>query len=112
MDNRASYIYNNNLKRRIFYAFKSQTINEKNNIYEQKLKQKTEQGIKTHELSMKQQLEDLMELIMKAEDRLKHENRKKVQTKLMLDQIVLKGISALNIQALGLSQNTLTGIEC
>ena len=53
----------------------------------------------------------LVQLIYKAEEKLKHENRKKVQTKLQLDQIVLRGISALNMKALALSQNSLNGMD-
>ena len=49
-------------------------------------------------------------LISKAQEKLKHENRKKVQVKLMLDQMVLRGVSALNLQAMALSQNSLQGI--
>jgi peroxiredoxin family protein len=109
MENRAHLIYSKNLKKRIFTAFKGLTIFEKNNLYEQRLRERTDQALKNYELNMKRQLDDLMELVLKAEEKLKHENRKKVQTKLQLDQIVLRGISALNLQALGLSQNTLTG---
>jgi hypothetical protein len=85
------------------------TIYEKNNLYEQRLKERTDEALQNYELSLKKQYDDLMELVLRAEDKLKHENRKKVQTKLQLDQIVLRGISALNLQALNLSQNTLTG---
>jgi hypothetical protein len=109
IENRAVYVYKNNLKRKIFGAFKKLTIHEKNNLYEQRLRDRTDEGLKNYELMMKKQFDDLMELVLRAEDKLKHENRKKVQTKLQLDQIVLRGISALNLQALNLSQNTLTG---
>ena len=52
----------------------------------------------------------LLLLIEQAKERLKHENRKKVQVKLMLDQMVLRGISALNMQAMKLSQNSLKDV--
>ena len=58
----------------------------------------------------KKQKEDMWNLIAKAEEKLKHENRKKVQVKLMLDQMVLRGISALNLQAMSLSQNSLKDV--
>ena len=51
----------------------------------------------------------MLNLIKQAEEKLKHENRKKIQVKLMLDQMVLRGISALNLQAMHLSQNSLKG---
>ena len=41
---------------------------------------------------------------------LKHENRKKIQVKLMLDQMVLRGISALNMQVMKLSQDSLKDV--
>jgi hypothetical protein len=110
IENRASYLHANNLKRKVFKIFKNLSIYEKSGPDDQRLRERTDDAIRNYELDMKKQYDDLMELVLKAEDKLKHENRKKVQTKLQLDQIVLRGISALNLQALGLSQNTLTGI--
>ena len=67
---------------------------ELNKIYEQHSNQK----------------EKLILLINQAKEKLKHENRKKIQVKLMLDQMVLRGISALNMQAMKLSQNSLNDV--
>ena len=53
---------------------------------------------------------NLNELIKKAEEKLRHENKKKIQTKLKLDQMVLRGVSAMNLEALKLAQNSLQGI--
>ena len=82
---------------------------QKSQAYETKIKDKIENDIKQYEESLKKQKEELMNLILKAEEKLKHENRKKVQTRLKLDQIVLRSVSALNMQALSLSQNSLNG---
>ena len=49
------------------------------------------------------QKQQLLLLNNQAKEKLKHENRKKVQVKLMLDQMVLRGISALNMEAMKLS---------
>ena len=54
--------------------------------------------------------QELLLLISQARERLKHENRKKIQVKLMLDQMVLRGISALNLQAMKLSQDSLKDV--
>ena len=56
------------------------------------------------------QKQQLLLLISQAKEKLKHENRKKVQVKLMLDQMVLRGISALNMEAMKLSQNSLKDV--
>lgn len=56
---------------------------------------------------MKKKEDELIKLIEKAEEKLLHENRKKIQVKLALDQMVLRGVSALNMQAISLSQNSL-----
>lgn len=67
--------------------------------------------MKNYETSLVQQQEKIYELIAKAEEKLKLEQKKKIQTKLQLDQVVLRGVSALNIQALKLSQNALNGMD-
>lgn len=102
-------IYNEKLKRKTLYTIKKFTFLEKTNAYEIKMKEKTEKDLKTFEETMIKQKENLLALIYKAEEKLKHENKKKVQTKLELDKIVLKGVSALNMKALLLSQNSLNG---
>src|SRR5690606_24999563 len=96
-------------KRKLLHSLKRHTFLEKTPVYEQRIKLKTEDDLNKLEEGMKKHKEDLWTLIMKAEEKLKHENRKKVQAKLKLDQIVLRGISALNLQALALSQNSLKG---
>jgi hypothetical protein len=98
------------LKRKLFDGIKKISVLEKTNAYEQKIKMRTENELIRVEDSLKKQQEDLWILIAKAEEKLKHENRKKVQAKLQLDQIVLRGVSALSLQALALSQNSLNGI--
>ena len=96
--------------RKIFKVLKSETLFEKTNAYEEKTKVLMQNDIVKMENTFKKQIEDMWNLIAKAEEKLKHENRKKVQVKLMLDQMVLRGISALNLQAMSLSQNSLKDV--
>jgi hypothetical protein len=88
---------------------KSLTFLENKKTFEEKIKTKTDEELKEIENNLIKQKEELMKLILKADDKLKHENRKKIQAKLQLDQMVLRGISALNLKALALSQNSLNG---
>ena len=99
-----------NKLRKIFKVLKSETLFEKTNAYEEKTKVLMQNDIIKMESTFKKQKEDMWNLIAKAEEKLKHENRKKVQVKLMLDQMVLRGISALNLQAMSLSQNSLKDV--
>ena len=99
-----------NKLRKIFKVLKSETLFEKTNAYEEKTKVLLQNDIIKMESTFKKQKEDMWNLIAKAEEKLKHENRKKVQVKLMLDQMVLRGISALNLQAMSLSQNSLKDV--
>ena len=99
-----------NKTRKIFKVLKSETLFEKTNAYEEKTKVLMQNDIVKMENTFKKQIEDMWNLIAKAEEKLKHENRKKVQVKLMLDQMVLRGISALNLQAMSLSQNSLKDV--
>lgn len=102
-------IYNEKQKRKCLNILKSNSILQKTQQFEEKMKIKTEQELKTLKDGLEKQKEELLNLIIKAQEKLKHENRKKVQTKLQLDQIVLRGVSALNLKALKLSQNSLNG---
>lgn len=102
-------IFNEKFKRKGLNFLKSLTIYEKTKIFEMKLKEKTEKEFAELDNILKIEKEKLLSLIHKAEDKLKHENRKKIQTKLQLDQIVLRGVTALNMKALTLSQNSLNG---
>jgi hypothetical protein len=77
--------------------------------YDLQVKTNIEKDLKTYEDTQIKEKEGILQLIYQAEEKLKHENRKKVQTKLLLDQIVLRGVSAMNIQALTLSNNSLKG---
>ena len=99
-----------NKKRQLFKVLKKETLFAKTNTYEEKTKAQTQNDIIKMENTFKKQKEDMWNLISKAQEKLKHENRKKVQVKLMLDQMVLRGVSALNLQAMALSQNSLQGI--
>lgn len=95
--------------RKVFKVFKTETIFAQTHIYDEKTKNQIQNEVTKLEDTFKRQKDDMWNLIKQAEEKLKHENRKKVQVKLLLDQMVLRGISALNIQAVNLSQNSLKG---
>lgn len=86
---------------------KSITLFQNNKEYDEKLKSRTDAHLHKYRESMKKQEYELLFLIEQAEEKLKHENRKKIQAKLALDQMVLRGVSALNMQAISLSQSSL-----
>lgn len=97
----------NNKTRKIFSALKELALSNKTTEYDEKLKNQTKAEIEKLQLDFKKQKEEMLVLISKAQEKLKHENRKKIQVKLLLDQMVLRGISALNLQAMDLSNNSL-----
>jgi len=99
-----------NLSRKAIKAWKFVSFHESNSNFEQKVKERTELEMKNYETNLIAQQEKIYELIAKAEEKLKLEQKKKIQTKLQLDQVVLRGVSALNIQALKLSQNSLNDV--
>ena len=78
--------------------------------YDKKLKNIKQNDLQKLYEDHNNQKQQLLLLIEQAKEKLKHENRKKVQVKLMLDQMVLRGISALNMQAMKLSQNSLKDV--
>ena len=102
-------IYREKQKRKCLNAIKNFSILQKTDDFDEKIRVKTEGELRSLQEDLEKQKEDLLNLILKAEEKLKHENRRKVQTKLQLDQMVLRGISALNLKALKLSQNSLNG---
>ena len=110
--NRAAFIgkiLQENKIKKIFKVLKNDSIFKKNDEYEEKTKNSSGGEVQKLENNLNKQREEMLNLIKQAEDKLKHENRKKIQVKLMLDQMVLRGISALNLQAMHLSQNSLKG---
>ena len=104
------YIRRNNLKRKVFKILKEISLFQKTKEYEEKLKFRTDNYLNSYRESMKKQEEDLLFLIQQAEEKLKQENKRKIQAKLQLDQMVLRGVSALNLQAMNLTQNSLNCI--
>lgn len=102
--------YITKIKRKCLELIKKVSFLEMTNAFEEKIKIKTENDLREMEEGLIKQKENLFAMIFKAEEKLKHENRRKVQTKLQLDQIVLRGISALNMNALSLAQNSLNGM--
>ena len=96
--------------KKIFRALKNQSLFQKSKEYEMKLRKNKEIELQKLFEEQNNQKQQLLLLISQAREKLKHENRKKVQVKLMLDQMVLRGISALNLQAMKLSQDSLKDV--
>ena len=112
-DRKLNFIYKIIIKnkiKKIFRALKSQSLFQKSKEYELKLKKNKEMELQKLYEDQNNQKQQLLLLISQAREKLKHENRKKVQVKLMLDQMVLRGISALNLQAMKLSQDSLKDV--
>ena len=109
MEDKVCHLYSKVLKKRVFSRLKINSLAEKTNDFERKVRDRTEEGLINYEAALKKQKEELLFLIIKAEERLNYENKRKIQVKLELDKIVLRGISALNMQALMLSQGSLGG---
>lgn len=98
------------MKKSIFDLLKKTTTFKTKKEFDQQIKTQTENELKAYEDTQIKEKEELLRLIFAAEEKLKHENRKKVQTKLLLDQIVLRGVSAMNLQALSLSNDALKDV--
>jgi len=103
-------IYIKNLLRKSVKAWKIISFHQSNKNFEEKIKVKTDLELKNYENNLIIQQEKLKKSIKLAEERLLYEQKKKIQTKLSLDQVVLRGVSALNLQALKLSQNSLNDV--
>ena len=99
-----------NKKKKIFRALKNLSFFQGSRDYDKKLKNVKGMELQKLYQDHNNQKQQLLLLINQAKEKLKHENRKKVQVKLMLDQMVLRGISALNMQAMKLSQNSLNDV--
>jgi hypothetical protein len=99
-----------NKKKKIFKILKKDCLFAKKDDYEIKMKKHAENEIENNQKNQKNQIDEMWNLINQAQEKLKHENRKKIQVKLMLDQMVLRGISALNLQAMNLSNNSLKDV--
>ena len=105
-----SKLIRQNKIKKIFRALKNQSLFQKSKEYEMKLRKNKEIELQKLFEEQNNQKQQLLLLISQAREKLKHENRKKVQVKLMLDQMVLRGISALNLQAMKLSQDSLKDV--
>ena len=97
------------LKKKAIETVKQATLFVAKSKYETKIHEKYRNDLIVYEEALKKQKDEMLQLVIKAEEKLKYENKKKVRAKLELDQIVLRGISALNLQAISLSQNSLHG---
>ncbi len=108
--NLISKILLKNKIKKIFRALKNQSLFQNNKEYTLKLQKYKENELQKLINEQNNQKQQLLMLISQAREKLKHENRKKIQVKLMLDQMVLRGISALNLQAMKLSQDSLKDV--
>lgn len=97
------------LKKDLFDLLKTTTTFKPIKDYDKQIKEQTDKDLTFYKDTQVKEKEELLKLIYHAEEKLKHENKKKIQTKLLLDQIVLRGVSAMNLQALNLSNNSLKG---
>ena len=108
--NLISKILLRNKLKKIFRVLKDQSLFQTNKDYALKLQKYKENELQKIANEQNNQKQQLLLLIAQAREKLKHENRKKIQVKLMLDQMVLRGISALNLQAMKLSQDSLKDV--
>lgn len=108
-ENLVIYLYVSNLKRKLFEKIKKATIFKPIKEFEKEISTSyilsIEKTISVHN----EEKQKLLNLIKKAEQKLIHENKKKLQTKMLFDKIVLKNVSELNIKTLSLSNEALKG---
>lgn len=109
LDSQIIYARIHRMKRSIFELLKKTTTFKPIKEYDNQIKTIVNNDLNKYREVQKNEKEELLRLIYQAEEKLKHENRKKIQTKLLLDQIVLRGVSAMNIKALSLSNDSLKG---
>lgn len=109
LDSQIIYSRIHRMKRNIFELLKKTTTFKPIKEYDNQIKTIVNNDLNKYREVQKNEKEELLRLIYQAEEKLKHENRKKIQTKLLLDQIVLRGVSAMNIKALSLSNDSLKG---
>ena len=88
---------------------KNSTILKPIKQYERELSLNYQTNFNNIKSAQNDEKQKLIELIKKAEEKLIHENRKKIQTKMLFDNIVLKGVSEMNLKALSLSNEALKG---
>ena len=105
----AKKIMERNKIKRVFGELKKRSLFLPSDKYTDKTKLECKKRFDEYTKNQAIEKEDLLKLIAQAKERLKHENRKKIQVKLLFDQMVLRGISSLNMQAVSLSQNSLKG---
>lgn len=109
IDSQIIYARIHKMKRGIFELLKKTTTFKPIKDYDNQIRNIVNEDLNKYKEVQKNEKESLIKLIYQAEEKLKHENRKKIQTKLLLDQIVLRGVSAMNIKALSLSNDSLKG---
>ena len=77
MEDKACHLYSKILKKRIFSKLKINSLCEKTNDFERKVRERTEEGLNNYESSLRNQKEKILALIIKAEERLKYENKRR-----------------------------------
>ena len=105
-------IYNRifKMKKSLFEMLKKTTTFKSIKEYDLQKKEANDKELASYENTQIKTKEGLLKLIYEAEEKLKYENKRKIHTKLLLDQIVLRGVSAMNLRALSLSNDSLKGI--
>ena len=78
-----------------------------NKIYEKRLKQKIQIEVDAKVIEKKNQLQFLEDMIREMEEKYRIELRKKAILKNQCDQAYLRGVSAMSMEALKMSNSTL-----
>ena len=89
-------------------AIKDDTGIAKNQIYQKKLRKKYELEVEAKVNNKKSQLQFVENLVREMEEKLKIEQRKKAILKTQCDQAYLRGVSAMSMEAMKMSNSTLS----
>lgn len=95
------------LKQRGFKAFKLYAQVAGNRMYERRVKERINIDIRTRVEERQNEKEFLVAMIRELEEQLRIELRKKTILKAQCDQAYLRGVSAISMEALKMSQSTL-----
>lgn len=95
------------LKQRAFKAFKLYAQVAGNRMYERRVKERINIDVQTRVEERKNEKEFLVAMIKELEEQLRIELRKKTILKAQCDQAYLRGVSAISMEALKMSQSTL-----
>jgi hypothetical protein len=102
-----SAFYQQGLIQRSFKAFKLYAQVAGNRMYERRVKERINTEIQIGVENRKNEKEFLVAMIKELEEQLRIELRKKTILKAQCDQAYLRGVSAISMEALKMSQSTL-----